>query len=135
MTGPTASTGPTDPLDRAQWDLVLREIGAEALGRYAGSYLDLLAGRLDGIERAVAADGNDAAARIMSDLSASSAMLGARRFAALTGAAEARLRSGTTGGPGFDMRALRDEADAVERALRRALGELAGPPTVQPPNR
>jgi len=135
MTGPTASTGPADPLDRVQWDLVLREIGAEALRRYAGSYLDLLAGRLDGIERTVSAGENDEAAGIMSDLSASSAMLGARRLAALAGTAEAQLRRAAAGRPAVDTRALHDEADDVERALRRALGELGGPPPVQPPNR
>lgn len=112
-----------NPVDRAQWERMLGEVGPRTLRRYAESYLELLPERLDDLERAMAADDRFEASRITADLRTSSAMLGARRLAALVTRVEAALNTARTGRKESAARSLRDEAHALARALRSALAE------------
>ncbi len=98
------------------------EVGDATLRRYVEAYLDLLAERLDRIERAMDADARAEAIRVMLDLRVSSAMLGASRLAALIGFLERPLPAKPATGGKASMKVLRTEADAVARALRVAAG-------------
>lgn len=126
MYGQSMADGPADPIDRAQWELVLDEVGARALSCYAASYLELLSERLDGLERAVAVGAWAEALRIMADLRTSSAMLGAGRLAILVARAEAQLKSARVDRRQSVIRSLHGEALAVQGTLRSALAELSG---------
>ena len=99
---------------------VREDVGPRTLRHYVGAYLDLLPGRLDRIEQAIAAADPAEATRVMFDLRSSSAMLGARRLSALLSALESTLRLGLPAGPA-QLAVLRAEARAVGCALRRLL--------------
>ena len=104
-------------VSRAQLDRVREDVGPRTLRHYVGAYLELLPVRLDRIERAIAAADPAEAVRVMFDLRASSAMLGARRLAALVSTLESTLRIGLPVGP-EQLAVLRAEARAVAGALR-----------------
>ena len=138
--GRSVANGTAGPVDRAQWEGVLAEVGARALSRYTVSYLELLSERVAVLERAVAGGAGVEALRIMADLRMSSAMLGARRLAALVARAEAELRSPRVERRQSALRAVRGEARAVGSMLRSALAELSaeqqggpGQPRADPP--
>lgn len=132
MTGPARRPRPEpDPevgaVSRAQLARVREDVGESALRHYVGAYLDLLSGRLDRIERAVAAADGAEATRVMFDLRAASAMLGATRLPALLSALETTLGVGLPVAR-TQLAVLRAEADAVAAALRRLLGNSLGDP-------
>jgi HPt (histidine-containing phosphotransfer) domain-containing protein len=122
---PTAEAS-EDPIDRAQWERILDEVGVRVLRRYAAAYLDLLPERLDGVECALALGAWTDAVRIMADLHASSAMLGALRLAALAERVQSELESVSGGRRSPAVWALRGEACAVDRTVRQALDGLSG---------
>ena len=111
-----------EAVDRTRLAGLRAEVGDATLRRYAEAYLDLLAERLDRIERAMDADARAEAVRVMLDLQVSSAMLGASRLAALIGILERPLPAEPATGGKASMTVLRAEADAVARALRVAAG-------------
>lgn len=141
MTGPSKPARNTEGIDRAQWERVLDDVGAEALVGYGDLYLELLADRLDAIERAIDADATREALQVLADLRISSAMIGAVRLVAVAAAAEAALRRDPLARGIVDLRALRSEADEVDSTLGAILHELAakhgqaGQPSSWPPNR
>lgn len=130
MTGPARRPRPEpDPeveaVSRAQLARVREDVGDRTLRHYVRAYLDLLPGRLDRIERAVAAADGAEATRVMFDLRAASAMLGARRLPALLSTLEATLGVGLPTAPA-QLRVVRAEADAVAAALADILGNPLG---------
>jgi HPt (histidine-containing phosphotransfer) domain-containing protein len=124
MSGPARRPGCEEPevgaVSRAQLARVREDVGEPTLRHYAGVYLELLPGRLDRIERAIAAADTAEATRVMFDLRSSSAMLGARRLPALLSALESTLRIGLPAGPA-QLAVVRAEARAVATALGRLL--------------
>lgn len=131
MTGPARRPRPDpDPevgaVSRAQLARVREDVGELSLRRYVSAYLDLLPGRLERIEHAVAAADSAEATRVMFDLRAASAMLGARRLPALLSALETTLYVGLPASPA-QLAVVRAEADAVAAALRRTFGKSLGP--------
>ena len=131
MTGPARRPRPDpDPevgaVSRAQLARVREDVGELSLRRYVSAYLDLLPGRLERIEHAVAAADSAEATRVMFDLRAASAMLGARRLPALLSALETTLNVGLPASPA-QLAVVRAEADAVAAALRRTFGKSLGP--------
>ena len=132
MTGPARRPRPDpDPevgaVSRAQLARVREDVGEATLRHYVGAYLELLPGRLDHIDRAVAAADSAEASRVMFDLRASSAMLGATRLPTLLSALETTLGVGLPIAPA-QLAVLRGEAAAVADALRRAFGDSLGRP-------
>jgi HPt (histidine-containing phosphotransfer) domain-containing protein len=125
VTGPSKPAPNTEVIDRARWERVLDDVGAQALLRYGDLYRELLADRLDAIERAIAADATREALQVLADLRISSAMIGAVRLEAVAAAAEAELRRDPQARGIVDLRALRSEADAVDGTLGAILHELA----------
>jgi hypothetical protein len=130
MTGPARRPRPDpDPeveaVSRAQLARVREDVGEATLRHYVSAYLDLLPGRLDRIERAVAAADGPDATRVMFDLRAASAMLGARRLPALLSALENTLVVGLPIARA-QLAVLRAEADAVAGVLRRLFGNSLG---------
>ncbi|MBR7831190.1 Hpt domain-containing protein [Actinospica sp. MGRD01-02] len=131
MTGPARRPRPhPDPevgaVSRAQLARVREDVGELSLRNYVSAYLDLLPGRLERIDQAVAAADGAEATRVMFDLRAASAMLGARRLPALLSALETTLNVGLPASPA-QLAVVRAEADAVAAALRRYLGSTLGP--------
>lgn len=125
MARPTRWCPEPDDLDfeavgRAQLARVLEDVGARTLRHYVHAYLDLLPGRLDRIEQAIATADTSEATRVMFDLRSSSAMLGARRLTTLVSTLESTLRIGLPIGPA-QLAVLRAEARAVGAALHRLL--------------
>lgn len=120
-----------EAVDRARLAGLRAEVGDAALRRYAEAYLDLLAERLDRIERAMDADTPAEAIRVMVDLRVSSAMLGASRLAALIEMSERPLPAERATGGKSPMAVLRAEASSVARALYVAAG--VGRQSAQPP--
>ena len=120
MAAPVRRPEPDEPdfeaVSRAQLARVREDVGALVLREYVRAYLDLLPGRLDRIEQAVAAADTAAAVRVMFDLRASSAMLGARRLTELVSALETTRRIGLPVGPA-QLAVLRAQASAVRGAL------------------
>jgi histidine phosphotransfer protein HptB len=117
-----------EAVSRAQLARVREDVGGRVLRHYVRAYLDLLPGRLDRIEQAIAAADTPAAVRVMFDLRASSAMLGARRLSELISALESTLRIGLPAGPA-QVAVLRAEAQAVADALGRLTdGDCLGRP-------
>lgn len=130
MTGPARRPRPdpepeVEAVSRAQLARVREDIGEVSLRGYVRAYLELLPGRLQSIERAVAAADSAEATRVMFDLRASSAMLGARRLPALLSALEATLGVGLPTAPA-QLAVVRAEADAVAAELRRIFGNSLG---------
>ncbi|HTJ69257.1 MAG TPA: Hpt domain-containing protein [Actinospica sp.] len=107
-----------EPVSRAQLARVREDVGERSLRRYIRAFLQLLPERLDRIEHAVAAADAAEATRVMFDLRAASAMLGARRLPALLSTLETTLRVGLPAAPA-QLAVVRAEADAVAAALRR----------------
>jgi len=132
MVRPARRPGPDEPefeaVSRTQLTRVREDVGVRTLRHYVGAYLELLPGRLDRIERAIAAADTAEATRVMFDLRASSAMLGARRLPVLISTLEANLRIGLPTGPA-QLAVLRAEARAVSDALRGLVdGDSLGRP-------
>lgn len=114
-----------EPVSRAQLARVREDVGEESLRNYIHAYLDLLPERLDRIEHTIAAADTTEASRVMFDLRASSAMLGARRLPALLSTLETTLSVGLPTAPA-QLAVVRAEADAVATALRGMLGNSLG---------
>jgi hypothetical protein len=130
MTGPARRPRPDpDPeleaVSRAQLARVREDIGEASLRHYVDAYLELLPDRLDRIDRAVAAADTAEATRVMFDLRAASAMLGASRLPPLLSNLEAGLGVGLPTAPAH-LAVLRSEADAVAAELRRIFGNSLG---------
>jgi HPt (histidine-containing phosphotransfer) domain-containing protein len=130
MTGPARRPRPdpepeVEAVSRAQLARVREDVGDASLRDYVHAYLELLPGRLERIDRAVAAADSAEATRVMFDLRAASAMLGARRLPALLSALEATLGVGLPTGP-TQLAVVRAEADAVAAELRRIFGNSLG---------
>ncbi|HWG23338.1 Hpt domain-containing protein [Actinospica sp.] len=130
MTGPARRPRPDpDPevgaVSRAQLARVREDVGEASLRHYVSAYLELLPGRLDRIDLAVAAADSAEANRVMFDLRAASAMLGARRLPSLLSTLETTLGVGLPIAPA-QLAVLRSEADAVAAALRRLFGNSLG---------
>lgn len=125
MTGPSKPAPHAEVIDRAHWGRVLDDVGAEALVRYGDLYRELLADRLDAIERAIDADATREALQVLTDLRISSAMIGAVRLVAVAAAAEAALSRDPQPRNSVDLHALRSEADAVDSTLGGMLYELS----------
>jgi HPt (histidine-containing phosphotransfer) domain-containing protein len=100
-------------------------VGEQSLRRYIRAYLELLPERLERIERAIALADTGDATRLMFDLRASSAMLGARRLAELLSTLETTVAVGLPIAPAH-LAVLRSEADTVAAALHRLLREQLG---------
>jgi HPt (histidine-containing phosphotransfer) domain-containing protein len=131
MTGPARRPRPDpDPevgaVSRAQLARVREDVGELSLRHYVSTYLDLMPGRLERIDHAVAAADGAEATRVMFDLRAASAMLGARRLPALLSALETTLNVGLPSSPA-QLAVVRAEADAVAAALRGFFGNSLGP--------
>jgi HPt (histidine-containing phosphotransfer) domain-containing protein len=114
-----------EAVSRAQLARVREDIGDASLRGYVRAFLELLPGRLERIDRAVAAADSAEATRVMFDLRASSAMLGARRLPTLLSALEATLGVGLPTAPA-QLAVVRAEADAVAAGLRRIFGNSLG---------
>jgi HPt (histidine-containing phosphotransfer) domain-containing protein len=127
MLGPSKPAWNIEALDRAQWERIRDDVGAETLLRYAGLYLDLLADRIEAIELAVAVGDVEHAQRVLVDLRTSSSMLGVEKLASAAAAAEGALRLSTGDCGSVDLRALRDEANTGVRALIWAIRQLPEP--------
>ena len=120
MTGPARRPKPdpepeVEAVSRAQLARVREDVGDASLRGYVHAYLDLLPGRLERIDRAVAAADSAEATCVAFDLRAASAMLGARRLTALPTAP-------------VQLAVVRSEADAVAAELRRIFGNSLGHP-------
>jgi HPt (histidine-containing phosphotransfer) domain-containing protein len=127
MLGPSKPAWNIEALDRAQWERIRDDVGAETLLRYAGLYLDLLADRIEAIEQAVVVGDVEHAQRVLVDLRTSSSMLGVEKLARAAAAAEGVLRQSTCECGGVDLRELRDEANTAVRALIWAIRQLPEP--------
>jgi HPt (histidine-containing phosphotransfer) domain-containing protein len=130
MTGPARRPKPEpDPeaVSRAQLARVREDVGEASLRHYVRAYLELLPDRLERIERAVAAADGAEATRVMFDLRAASAMLGARRLSALLSTLEGTLSVGLPASPA-QLAVVRAEAGSVAAALRALLGNSLGHP-------
>lgn len=124
MTGCTRHPPSDEPdfgaVSLVQFARLREEVGELALRRYVLAHLALLPGRLERIERAVAAVHTAEAALVVVNLRVSGAILGARRLPRLLSTLEATLDTGVP--TGFaQLNAVHTEADAVAAALRRLL--------------
>jgi HPt (histidine-containing phosphotransfer) domain-containing protein len=111
------SEGPT--VDRGLLARLRADVGDETLRRYADAYLTLLSGRLDLVERAVAAGERAEALRVLTDVRVGASMLGAQRFAARAGTLEAAVRTGSQGEVEAGLAFIRESARLMASEMRR----------------
>jgi hypothetical protein len=109
-----------EAVSRAHLDRVRAEVGDATLRRYARAYLDLLPGRLDRMEAAIAESDNAEATRVMFDLRVASEMLGTRRLGALVSALEESLGQDLLA-TAEQLARVRTEAELVAAVVRAAM--------------
>lgn len=118
--GRTRGHGEGDVVSRAHLAQVRAEVGDDTLRRYARAYLELLPGRLEGIEQALAAADYTLATGVMFDLRVSSEMLGATRLGRLVAELEAAPRLGLPAAP-VQVARVRTEALLVAAVVRATM--------------
>ena len=109
-----------DTVSRAHLAQVRAEVGDATLRRYARIYVELLPGRLDRMETAIAESDAAEATRVMFDLRVSSEMLGTRRLSALVSALEEALARGLPA-TAEQLARVRTEAELVAAVIRAAM--------------
>jgi hypothetical protein len=99
---------------------VRSEVGERTLRRYARAYLDLLPGRLEHLEQAMAAADSGEARKIMFDLRVSSEMLGVLRLPRMIAELESSPQPWLAAGAST-LAGVREEAGRVAAVLVRVL--------------